>query len=180
MSWLHQSPPKFCDLDALFLIFNYLYFLSKEFLTQSIVLQSLIFLFCNQFSNCSVICQKGAKNIRNIFFVLPTRKVCHFGHFYYLSVNVLKFLTTTIFNYKIQTGEVFLLVQEIKNLHFVILTILERNFSPKQCFYICFFGCFKSWYDYKLRWEPKEYGGVHMLHVPSDHIWRPDIVLYNK
>lgn len=39
---------------------------------------------------------------------------------------------------------------------------------------------FQSWYDYKLRWEPKEYGGVHMLHVPSDHIWRPDIVLYNK
>nr|AHJ11212.1 nicotinic acetylcholine receptor alpha4 variant B [Locusta migratoria] len=38
----------------------------------------------------------------------------------------------------------------------------------------------QSWYDYKLRWEPKEYGGVHMLHVPSDHIWRPDIVLYNK
>lgn len=46
--------------------------------------------------------------------------------------------------------------------------------------YICYVGCFKSWYDYKLRWEPKEYGGVHMLHVPSDHIWRPDIVLYNK
>jgi hypothetical protein len=21
---------------------------------------------------------------------------------------------------------------------------------------------------------------VQMLHVPSDHIWRPDIVLYNK
>ncbi|XP_032667739.1 acetylcholine receptor subunit alpha-like isoform X2 [Odontomachus brunneus] len=41
-------------------------------------------------------------------------------------------------------------------------------------------GCFKSWYDYKLRWDPKEYGGVHMLHVPSDHIWRPDIVLYNN
>ncbi|TGZ51331.1 hypothetical protein DBV15_06430 [Temnothorax longispinosus] len=38
----------------------------------------------------------------------------------------------------------------------------------------------ESWYDYKLRWEPKEYGGVHMLHVPSDHIWRPDIVLYNN
>ncbi|XP_043672313.1 acetylcholine receptor subunit alpha-like isoform X1 [Vespula pensylvanica] len=38
----------------------------------------------------------------------------------------------------------------------------------------------QSWYDYKLRWEPKEYGGVHMLHVPSDHIWRPDIVLYNN
>ncbi|CAO1385566.1 unnamed protein product [Diamesa serratosioi] len=38
----------------------------------------------------------------------------------------------------------------------------------------------QSWYDYKLKWEPREYGGVEMLHVPSDHIWRPDIVLYNN
>jgi Neurotransmitter-gated ion-channel ligand binding domain len=38
----------------------------------------------------------------------------------------------------------------------------------------------QSWYDYKLQWDPREYGGVEMLHVPSDHIWRPDIVLYNK
>jgi Neurotransmitter-gated ion-channel ligand binding domain len=38
----------------------------------------------------------------------------------------------------------------------------------------------QSWYDYKLRWNPAEYGNVQMLHVPSDHIWRPDIVLYNK
>ncbi|KPJ05411.1 Acetylcholine receptor subunit alpha-like [Papilio xuthus] len=38
----------------------------------------------------------------------------------------------------------------------------------------------QSWFDYKLSWEPREYGGVEMLHVPSDHIWRPDIVLYNK
>nr|XP_045626488.1 acetylcholine receptor subunit alpha-like isoform X3 [Procambarus clarkii] len=36
------------------------------------------------------------------------------------------------------------------------------------------------WYDYKLIWDPDEYGGVKMLHVPSDHIWRPDIVLYNN
>lgn len=36
------------------------------------------------------------------------------------------------------------------------------------------------WYDYKMRWDPDEYGGVDMLHVPSDHIWRPDIVLYNN
>ncbi|CAN7980015.1 unnamed protein product [Ixodes pacificus] len=36
------------------------------------------------------------------------------------------------------------------------------------------------WYDYKLTWDPNEYGGVDMLHVPSDHIWRPDIVLYNN
>ncbi|XP_045120668.1 acetylcholine receptor subunit alpha-like isoform X2 [Portunus trituberculatus] len=36
------------------------------------------------------------------------------------------------------------------------------------------------WYDYKLKWDPEEYGGVLMLHVPSDHVWRPDIVLYNN
>ena len=36
------------------------------------------------------------------------------------------------------------------------------------------------WRDYKLKWDPDEYGGVKQLHVPSDHIWRPDIVLYNK
>ena len=36
------------------------------------------------------------------------------------------------------------------------------------------------WFDYKLVWDPAEYGGVQQLHVPSDHIWRPDIVLYNK
>ena len=36
------------------------------------------------------------------------------------------------------------------------------------------------WFDYKLRWNPEEYGGGNSLHVPSTHIWLPDIVLYNK
>ncbi|XP_050312459.1 acetylcholine receptor subunit alpha-like [Anthonomus grandis grandis] len=38
----------------------------------------------------------------------------------------------------------------------------------------------QSWYDYKLQWNPTDYGNVEMLHVPSDNIWRPDIVLYNN
>ncbi|XP_014244615.1 acetylcholine receptor subunit beta-like 2 isoform X2 [Cimex lectularius] len=38
----------------------------------------------------------------------------------------------------------------------------------------------QKWVDYKLRWEPEEYGGVEMLYVPSEHIWLPDIVLYNN
>lgn len=38
----------------------------------------------------------------------------------------------------------------------------------------------QKWTDYKLRWNPEEYGGVEMLYVPSEHIWLPDIVLYNK
>lgn len=38
----------------------------------------------------------------------------------------------------------------------------------------------QKWTDYKLRWDPEEYGGVEMLYVPSEHIWLPDIVLYNN
>lgn len=38
----------------------------------------------------------------------------------------------------------------------------------------------QKWHDYKLRWDPEEYGGVEMLYVPSEHIWLPDIVLFNN
>ncbi|KAK5973632.1 Neurotransmitter-gated ion-channel ligand binding domain protein, partial [Trichostrongylus colubriformis] len=38
----------------------------------------------------------------------------------------------------------------------------------------------QSWTDYKLRWNPDDYGGVDVLYVPSDTIWLPDIVLYNN
>ncbi|XP_043287466.1 acetylcholine receptor subunit alpha-like 1 [Venturia canescens] len=38
----------------------------------------------------------------------------------------------------------------------------------------------QEWNDYKLKWNPEEYGGVETLHVPSEHIWLPDIVLYNN
>ncbi|KAE8743088.1 hypothetical protein FOCC_FOCC011334, partial [Frankliniella occidentalis] len=37
-----------------------------------------------------------------------------------------------------------------------------------------------KWVDYKLRWNPDHYGGVEELYVPSEHIWLPDIVLYNN
>ncbi|KAK4882974.1 hypothetical protein RN001_006293 [Aquatica leii] len=38
----------------------------------------------------------------------------------------------------------------------------------------------QRWVDYKLRWDPEEYGGVEQLYVPSEHIWLPDIVLFNN
>uniref|UniRef100_A0A1B0D962 Uncharacterized protein n=1 Tax=Phlebotomus papatasi TaxID=29031 RepID=A0A1B0D962_PHLPP len=37
-----------------------------------------------------------------------------------------------------------------------------------------------EWQDYKFIWDPAEYGGVTELYVPSEHIWLPDIVLYNN
>lgn len=38
----------------------------------------------------------------------------------------------------------------------------------------------QEWQDHKFQWDPAEYGGVTELYVPSEHIWLPDIVLYNK
>ncbi|KAK9717488.1 Neurotransmitter-gated ion-channel ligand binding domain [Popillia japonica] len=38
----------------------------------------------------------------------------------------------------------------------------------------------QKWVDYKLKWDPDDYGGVKMLYVPSEHIWLPDIVLFNN
>ncbi|XP_045775527.1 acetylcholine receptor subunit alpha-like 2 [Maniola jurtina] len=37
-----------------------------------------------------------------------------------------------------------------------------------------------EWEDHKFKWDPLEYGGVKELYVPSEHIWLPDIVLYNN
>jgi hypothetical protein len=45
-----------------------------------------------------------------------------------------------------------------------------RNFSYQ----------FQEWYDVKFSWDPSEYGGVTEIYVPSEHIWLPDIILYNK
>ena len=41
-------------------------------------------------------------------------------------------------------------------------------------------SCLQEWNDYKFSWDPAEYGGVTELYVPSEHIWLPDIILYNK
>ncbi|XP_053487918.1 neuronal acetylcholine receptor subunit beta-2-like [Ictalurus furcatus] len=36
------------------------------------------------------------------------------------------------------------------------------------------------WNDYRLMWNPDEYEGVMKVRLPSQHIWLPDIVLYNN
>ncbi len=45
---------------------------------------------------------------------------------------------------------------------------------------LCVSVSLQEWEDYSLRWEPEEYGGVAQIYVPSELIWLPDIVLYNK
>jgi nicotinic acetylcholine receptor len=36
------------------------------------------------------------------------------------------------------------------------------------------------WTDYQLRWDEADYGGIAVLRLPPDKVWKPDIVLFNK
>lgn len=38
----------------------------------------------------------------------------------------------------------------------------------------------KTWFDYKMRWSPEEYGGITDIRFPHDGLWRPDILLFNR
>ncbi|XP_067885061.1 neuronal acetylcholine receptor subunit beta-3-like [Heterodontus francisci] len=38
----------------------------------------------------------------------------------------------------------------------------------------------QEWNDYKLSWNPDDYGGIKTIRVPSESIWLPDIVLYEN
>ncbi|KAI0986826.1 hypothetical protein GJ496_002746 [Pomphorhynchus laevis] len=37
-----------------------------------------------------------------------------------------------------------------------------------------------QWVDSKLTWDPREYGNVERIEIPSSMIWLPDVVLYNN
>ncbi|VDD87124.1 unnamed protein product [Enterobius vermicularis] len=42
---------------------------------------------------------------------------------------------------------------------------------------------YSEWKDYKMKWDPAEYGGILDLHLPSSGdgaLWKPDILLFNS
>ena len=36
------------------------------------------------------------------------------------------------------------------------------------------------WHDAFLKWNKEDYDDLEMINIPSDLVWKPDIVLYNK
>merc|ERR1711915_511360 len=36
-----------------------------------------------------------------------------------------------------------------------------------------------TWKDYRLQWDPKQYGGIENIKVPATMVWRPDLSVYN-
>uniref|UniRef100_A0AAN0LHC3 Nicotinic acetylcholine receptor n=1 Tax=Polyphagotarsonemus latus TaxID=1204166 RepID=A0AAN0LHC3_9ACAR len=37
-----------------------------------------------------------------------------------------------------------------------------------------------KWKDYQLKWDKADYGGISVLRLPADKVWKPDIVLFNN
>ncbi|EPB70483.1 hypothetical protein ANCCEY_10416 [Ancylostoma ceylanicum] len=37
-----------------------------------------------------------------------------------------------------------------------------------------------TWNDYKMRWDPKEYGNITNIQLPHEFLWKPDILLFNS
>lgn len=35
----------------------------------------------------------------------------------------------------------------------------------------------QEWWDYKLRWNPEDYGGVSTVYVPAEQIWLVSVSL---
>lgn len=38
----------------------------------------------------------------------------------------------------------------------------------------------QQWSDYKMVWDPREYGGIDRIRLPSGTLWKPDVLLFNR
>ncbi|XP_006824192.1 neuronal acetylcholine receptor subunit beta-4-like [Saccoglossus kowalevskii] len=38
----------------------------------------------------------------------------------------------------------------------------------------------QKWHDYQMVWDPGEYDGLTIIHIPVNMLWMPDILLYNN
>uniref|UniRef100_A0A1I8I6M2 Neur_chan_LBD domain-containing protein n=1 Tax=Macrostomum lignano TaxID=282301 RepID=A0A1I8I6M2_9PLAT len=39
---------------------------------------------------------------------------------------------------------------------------------------------FQQWHDPNFIWDPASYDNIRVMHIPSEQIWTPDLVLYNN
>lgn len=38
----------------------------------------------------------------------------------------------------------------------------------------------QMWFDFRLMWDPSRYQRLHVIHIPVELLWQPDIVLFNN
>lgn len=56
-----------------------------------------------------------------------------------------------------------------------LIDVDEKNQVVKMNVWLKF-----VWHDHQLTWEPSDYDGVADIRFPSDHVWHPDVLLYNS
>lgn len=38
----------------------------------------------------------------------------------------------------------------------------------------------QTWFDNRLKWDPRQYGNVSTVHLAPDGIWKPDVKAFNS
>ncbi|KAL7303680.1 hypothetical protein TKK_0003823 [Trichogramma kaykai] len=56
-----------------------------------------------------------------------------------------------------------------------LINVNEKNQIMKSNVWLRF-----VWMDYQLQWDEADYGGISVLRLPPDKVWKPDIVLFNN
>ncbi len=59
----------------------------------------------------------------------------------------------------------------------VIIDYSKEFFSEIWTIFNWIIALFQNWLDFKLTWNPKEYDGIELIHIPAERIWKPDIIL---
>ncbi|XP_014203406.1 acetylcholine receptor subunit beta-like 1 [Copidosoma floridanum] len=56
-----------------------------------------------------------------------------------------------------------------------LINVNEKNQIMKSNVWLRF-----VWTDYQLQWDEADYGGISVLRLPPDKVWKPDVVLFNN
>lgn len=75
----------------------------------------------------------------------------------------------------IGSGGAFMLKMSVFGKESIIFMVFDYFIEIKSGFFVL-----KEWIDVKLKWNPDDYGGIKVIRVPSDSLWTPDIVLFDK
>jgi len=72
------------------------------------------------------------------------------------------------------------IVKPSKNLTVTIgFSLLYLDYNDQTSVLTSRYYQYLAWQDERLAWSSDDYEGVDSLSMPSDHIWTPDITLYN-
>ncbi|XP_054160308.1 acetylcholine receptor subunit beta-like 1 [Oppia nitens] len=72
------------------------------------------------------------------------------------------------------------MMNETVEVHFKISLVQLINVNEKNQIMTANVWLQFNWDDYQLKWDEADYGGISVLRLPPDKVWKPDIVLFNN